>query len=90
MQKKNSGKLKKKVILEKKRRKKQKKRESWKKKEKKKRSGLWITVVIHSAFECGETVISSHHLDVCIMCLFYSFLNHLNFFFMSSRCFGFY
>ena len=34
---------------------------------KKKRNALWITVVIHSAFGCGETVISPHHLVVCII-----------------------
>jgi hypothetical protein len=49
-------------------------------KKRRRRNALWITVVIHSAFGCGETMIPSHHLDVCIMCLFYSFLNHLNFF----------
>jgi hypothetical protein len=49
-------------------------------KKKRRRNALWITVVIHSAFGCGETMIPPHHLDVCIMCLFYSFLNHLNFF----------
>jgi hypothetical protein len=31
-----------------------------KEKVKKKRNALWITVVIHSAFACGETVISPH------------------------------
>jgi hypothetical protein len=36
------------------------------KSKKKKRNALWITVVIHSAFGCGETVISPHHLVVCI------------------------
>jgi hypothetical protein len=34
---------------------------------KKKRNALWITVVIHSAFGCGETVMSPHHLVVCII-----------------------
>jgi hypothetical protein len=34
---------------------------------KRKRNALWITVVIHSAFGCGETVISPHHLVVCII-----------------------
>jgi hypothetical protein len=29
---------------------------------KKKRNAQWITVVIHSVFGCGETVISPHHL----------------------------
>jgi hypothetical protein len=33
---------------------------------KKKRNALWITVVIHSAFGCGETVISPHPLVICI------------------------
>ena len=76
--------MKKKVILEKKRRKKQKKKkvkkENEKYKKERKKNALWITVVIHSAFGCGGTVIPPHHLDVCIMCLFYSFLNHFNFF----------
>ena len=34
---------------------------------KKKRNALWITVVIHSAFRCGETVISPHPLVICII-----------------------
>jgi hypothetical protein len=34
---------------------------------KRKKNALWITVVIHSAFGCGETVISPHHLVVCII-----------------------
>ena len=38
-----------------------------KKKKKKKRKALWITVVIHSDFGCGGTVIPPHHLDVCII-----------------------
>jgi hypothetical protein len=38
-----------------------------KKSEKKKRNALWITVVIHSAFGCGEAVISSHLLVLCII-----------------------
>jgi hypothetical protein len=35
--------------------------------EKKEEKALWITVVIHSAFGCGETVISLHPLVICIM-----------------------
>ena len=67
----NRGKLKKKiVILEKKK----KKGESWKtkckkkrkSKKKRKRNALWITVVIHSAFGCGGTMISPHPLVICI------------------------
>jgi hypothetical protein len=27
---------------------------------------LWITIVIHSAFGCGGTVISPHPLVICI------------------------
>jgi hypothetical protein len=43
-----------------------KKRKSAKKREKKKeRNGLWITIVIHSAFGCRETVISPHPLVLC-------------------------
>jgi len=34
-------------------------------KKEKKRNALWITVVIHSDFGCGETVISRHHLEYC-------------------------
>jgi hypothetical protein len=34
---------------------------------KRKRNALWITVVIHSAFGCGETVISPLLLVLCIM-----------------------
>ena len=52
------GKLKKKVIKKKKKEKSQQK--------KKKRKALWITVVIHSAFGCGGTVISPHPLVICI------------------------
>ena len=37
-----------------------------KKVKKKKRNALWITVVIHSAFGSGETVISPHPLVICI------------------------
>jgi hypothetical protein len=37
-----------------------------KSKKKKKRNALWITVVIHSAFGSGETVISPHPLVICI------------------------
>jgi len=81
----NSGKLRKKSNFGKKKKKKTKKKEKLKKNTKyknKKRNALWITVVIHGAFGCGETMIPPHHLDVCIMCLFYSFLNHLNFFYV--------
>jgi hypothetical protein len=35
-----------------------------KKSEKKKRNALWISVVIHSAFGCGETMISPHPLVI--------------------------
>ena len=43
-----------------------------KKSKKKKRNALHrglqqITVVIHNAFGCGETMISPHHLVVCII-----------------------
>jgi hypothetical protein len=41
--------------------KKEKKIRKWKKR----RKALWITVVIHSAFGCGGTMIPQHHLDVC-------------------------
>jgi len=64
---------KRKVLLKKKRKKRkkgkvEKKREKVKKKNvKKKRNAMWITVVIHNAFGCAETVISPHHLIVCIM-----------------------
>jgi hypothetical protein len=34
-----------------------------KEKVKKKRNALWITVVIHGAFGCGETMISQHLLE---------------------------
>jgi hypothetical protein len=47
----------------KKREKKWKKKKTWKKK----RNAMWINVVIHNAFGCAETVISPHHLIVCIM-----------------------
>jgi hypothetical protein len=47
---------------------------SWKKVQKYKRKGekrerkaLWITIVIHSAFRCGEIVISPHPLVLCII-----------------------
>jgi len=47
--------------------KKKKKRESWKKKmQEKKRNAQRITVVIHNAFGCGETMISPHPLVICI------------------------
>jgi len=42
---------------------------------KKKEKALWITVVIHSAFGCGETVISPHLSVICIMLRFF-FLNY--------------
>jgi capsule polysaccharide export protein KpsE/RkpR len=38
-----------------------------KKSEKKESNALWITVVIHSVFWCGETIISTHHLVVSII-----------------------
>jgi hypothetical protein len=49
----------------KKNRKVEKKNEKRKKKDrkKKKRKALWITVVIHSAFGCGGTVIPPYHLE---------------------------
>ena len=56
------GKLKKKVILKKKKKKKKEKSQQ----KKRKRKALWITIVIHSAFGCGETVISPHPLVICI------------------------
>jgi hypothetical protein len=34
---------------------------------KKKRKALWITVVIHSGFGCGGTMISPHPLVICII-----------------------
>jgi hypothetical protein len=37
------------------------------KKWKNERNALWITVVIYSAFRCGETVISPHPLVICII-----------------------
>jgi hypothetical protein len=42
----------------KKKKKNEKKRKKGKIRRKKKGKALWITVVIHSAFGCGETVIS--------------------------------
>jgi len=64
-----SWKKKRKVILEKK-----KGGASWKKVQKYKKKGekrerkaLWITIVIHSVFRCGETVISPHSLVLCII-----------------------
>jgi hypothetical protein len=45
---------------------------------KKKKKALWITVVIHSAFEFEETVISPHPLVICII------TNYKGFFF---KCF---
>jgi hypothetical protein len=57
-------------------RKKNEKGESWKKNEKiqkksKKKKGMHCTVdynrLIHNAFGCGETMISPHHLVVCII-----------------------
>jgi hypothetical protein len=41
--------------------------EKERKSEKKERNALWITVVIHSAFGCGETMISPHLLVLCII-----------------------
>jgi hypothetical protein len=35
-------------------------------KKKKKRNALRITVVIHNAFGCGETMISPHAFVICI------------------------
>jgi hypothetical protein len=53
----------------KKKKKKQKKKEKREKlAKKKKRKALWITVVIHSAFGCGGTVISPHPLVICTRC----------------------
>jgi len=63
-------KKKRKVILEKKKI----KGASWKKVqknkrkcEKRERKEMWITIVIHSAFGYGETVISPHPLVLCII-----------------------
>jgi len=42
-----------------------KKKVKKKEKVKKKRKASWITVVIHSAFGCGETMISPHPLVLC-------------------------
>jgi hypothetical protein len=58
------GKLKKKSNFEKQNLKKKGEKLGEKKREEK---ALWITVVIHSAFGCGETVISLHPLVICIM-----------------------
>jgi len=58
------GKLKKKSNFEKQNLKKKGEKLGEKKREEKAR---WITVVIHSAFGCGETVISPHPLVICIM-----------------------
>ena len=33
----------------------------------KKKKTLWITVVIHSAFGCGGTVIPPHHLEYVLI-----------------------
>ena len=53
---------------------KKKKGASWKKVQKYKKKGekrerkaLWITIVIHSVFRCGETMISPHPLVLCII-----------------------
>jgi uncharacterized membrane protein len=81
-----------KKINEKKREKKEswkKKKESWKKNEKlqkknvkkEERNARWITVVIHSAFGCRETMISPHLLVLCIINIFYVF------FFLSREVF---
>jgi hypothetical protein len=82
-----------KKINEKKKRKKgkleKKKKESWKKNEKlqkknvkkEERNARWITVVIHSAFGCRETMISPHLLVLCIINIFYVF------FFLSREVF---
>jgi len=57
--------LKNKSNFEKKNKTNKKKRE--KLEQKKRGKALWITVVIHSAFGCGETVISPHPLVICTM-----------------------
>jgi hypothetical protein len=57
--------LKKKSNFEKQNLKKKKREKLGEKKREEK--ALWITVVIHSAFGCGETVISPHPLVICIM-----------------------
>jgi len=57
------GKLKKKSNFKKKEKKEKRKKLA---KKKKKRKAMWITIVIHSAFGCGETVISPHPLVICI------------------------
>ena len=66
------GKLKNKSNFEKKifwkRKKKNKKKEKREKLTKKKEEkALWITVVIHSAFGCGETVISPQPISMMIL-----------------------
>jgi hypothetical protein len=43
------------------------KKNTKKKVKKKKRNALWITVVIHSVFGCGETMIFLHPLVICII-----------------------
>jgi predicted histidine transporter YuiF (NhaC family) len=48
-------------------------------------NALWITVVIHSAFECGKTVISPYHLVVCIYLFFATLLSRKQGFFPDSN-----
>jgi hypothetical protein len=42
------------------------KKEEEEKVKKRERNAPWITVVIHSAFGCEETVISPHLLVICM------------------------
>jgi hypothetical protein len=48
---------------------------------------MWITIVIQSAIECGETLISQHSLIVCIIKKTLQFLKHFYFFTVDYRCF---
>jgi hypothetical protein len=49
--------------------------EKKRKSEKKERNALYITVVIHSAFGCKETMISPHHLVVCVCVYIYIYID---------------
>jgi len=84
--KKKQWKVEKKSNFGKKKKKKTKKKRKLKKKmknTKKKKEECTVDYCCNpQCFGCGGTVIPPHHLDVCIMCFFYSFLNHLNFFYV--------
>jgi len=57
----------KKKYFEKERKKTKKKEKREKLTKKKEEKALWITVVIHSAFGCGETVISPQPISMMIL-----------------------